>query len=109
MTEGPQGPQARSVRPLTGHPASPARAARRSIAELDALVTEMIGLLDTTVLPELGTGRYPDQAPAKLAAQATATGGRLDQAAFWHLVRRLARAAGIEHYRCWRCPVDPRC
>jgi site-specific recombinase XerD len=29
---------------------------------------------------------------------ATSTGGRLDQAAFWHLVRRLARAAGIEHW-----------
>ena len=26
------------------------------------------------------------------------SGGRLDQAAFWHLVRRLARAAGIEHW-----------
>jgi integrase len=26
------------------------------------------------------------------------TGGRLDQAAPWHLVRRLARAAGIEHW-----------
>lgn len=29
---------------------------------------------------------------------ATNTGGRLDQAALWHLVRRLARAAGIEHW-----------
>lgn len=29
---------------------------------------------------------------------ATSTGGRMDQAAFWHLVRRLARAAGIEHW-----------
>jgi hypothetical protein len=33
---------------------------------------------------------------------ATNTGGRLDQAALWHLVRRLARAAGIEH-------TGPRC
>ena len=29
---------------------------------------------------------------------ATSTGGQMDQAAFWHLVRRLARAAGIEHW-----------
>jgi site-specific recombinase XerD len=29
---------------------------------------------------------------------ATDTGGRLDQAALWRLVRRLARAAGIEHW-----------
>jgi integrase/recombinase XerD len=29
---------------------------------------------------------------------ATSTSGRLDQAALWHLVRRLARAAGIEHW-----------
>ncbi|WP_445189233.1 tyrosine-type recombinase/integrase [Pseudonocardia sp. Cha107L01] len=29
---------------------------------------------------------------------ATSTGGRLDQAALWHVVRRLARAGGIEHW-----------
>jgi integrase/recombinase XerD len=29
---------------------------------------------------------------------ATSAGGRLDQAALWHLVRRLARAAGIENW-----------
>ena len=69
VAEGPRGPQARSVRPLTSHPGSPPPAARRSAAELDTLITEMIGLLDTTVLPDLGKGRYPDQAPAKLAAQ----------------------------------------
>jgi CspA family cold shock protein len=73
VTEGPRGPQARSVRPLTGHPGSTAPAARRSAAELDTLITEMVGLLDTTVLPELGKGRYPDQAPAKLAAQMART------------------------------------
>jgi cold shock protein len=73
VTEGPRGPQARSVRPATSHPASPAPASRRSAAELDALVTELIGLLDTTVLPELGKGRYPDQAPAKLAAEMART------------------------------------
>jgi CspA family cold shock protein len=73
VTEGPRGPQARSVRPLTSHPSSTAPAARRSAAELDTLITEMIGLLDTTVLPELGKGRYPDQAPAKLAADMART------------------------------------
>ena len=73
VTEGPRGPQARSVRPLTSRPASPARAARRSATELDTLVTEMVALLDTTVLPELGKGQYPDQAQAKLAAQMART------------------------------------
>jgi integrase/recombinase XerD len=37
-----------------------------------------------------GTGR-----PAEGPLLATASGGRLDQAALWKLVRRLARAAGI--------------
>jgi CspA family cold shock protein len=73
VTEGPRGPQARSVRPLTSNPSSTAAAGRRSAAELDTLITDMIGLLDTTVLPELGKGRYPDQAPAKLAAQMART------------------------------------
>ncbi|MEO7195632.1 MAG: tyrosine-type recombinase/integrase [Pseudonocardiaceae bacterium] len=41
--------------------------------------------------------------PAELTARggpllATARGGRLDQAALWRLVRRLARAAGIPHW-----------
>ena len=73
VTEGPRGPQARSVRPLTGHPGGTAPAARRSAAELDTLITEMIGLLDTTVLPELGKGLYPEQARAKLAAEMART------------------------------------
>jgi CspA family cold shock protein len=73
VTEGPRGPQARSVRLLTSRPGGTAPAARRSVAELDILITEMIGLLDTTVLPELGKGRYPDQAPAKLAAEMART------------------------------------
>jgi CspA family cold shock protein len=73
VSEGPRGPQARAVRPLTGHPASTAPAGRRSAAELDTLITEMIGLLDTTVLPELGKGHYPDQTPAKLAAEMART------------------------------------
>lgn len=29
-------------------------------SELDTLLAEVIALLDTTVLPELGKGRYPD-------------------------------------------------
>jgi cold shock protein len=73
VTEGSRGPQARSVRPLTSRPGSAAPAARRSVAELDTLITEMIGLLDTTVLPELGKGRYPDQDPAKVAAETART------------------------------------
>jgi cold shock protein len=73
VAEGPRGPQARSVRPLTSRPGSTAPAARRSAAELDTLITEMIGLLDTTVLPELGRGRYPEQARAKLAAEMART------------------------------------
>jgi CspA family cold shock protein len=73
VTQGPRGPQARSVRPLTSRPVSPARAARRSAAELDTLVAEMIGLLDTTVLPELGKGQYPDPGQAKLAARMART------------------------------------
>jgi site-specific recombinase XerD len=35
-------------------------------------------------------------APGPGPLLATRTGGRLDQAAIWHLVRRLACAAGIE-------------
>src|ERR1700756_4115279 len=46
--DGPRGPGARSVRPLTGRPADTV-AARRSAGELDALITELIALLDTTV------------------------------------------------------------
>jgi CspA family cold shock protein len=73
VAEGPRGPQARSVQPVTSRPAGPPPAVRRSVAELDTLIAELIGLLDTTVLPELGKGRYPDQAPAKLAAQMART------------------------------------
>ena len=39
-----------------------------------------------------------DPGPTDGPLLATATGGRLDQAALWRLVRRLARAAGIEHW-----------
>jgi NADPH:quinone reductase-like Zn-dependent oxidoreductase len=67
------GPQTRSVRPLTSHPGSTAPAPRRSATELGTLITEMIGLLDTTVLPELGKGHYPEQGPAKLAAEMART------------------------------------
>jgi CspA family cold shock protein len=73
VSEGPRGPQAHSVRPLTGRPADSVAAARRSAGELDALITELIGLLDTTVLPELRQGRYPDRAPSKVAAEMART------------------------------------
>jgi hypothetical protein len=69
------------VRPLAGRPANIVPAARRSAAELDALITELIGLLDTTVLPELRQGRYPDRAPSKVAAAMAGTLHELDAAA----------------------------
>ena len=58
---------------MTGHPGSTAPAARRTAADLDTLIKEMIGLLDTTAPPDLGQGRYPEQARAKLAAEMART------------------------------------
>ena len=54
--------------------------------------------LDTYLASRVATaqGGTPHTAAGPLLA--TATGGRLDQAALWRLVRRLARAAGIEHW-----------
>jgi site-specific recombinase XerD len=45
-----------------------------------------------------GTSANTAAAGATGSLLATSSGGRLDQAAFWHLVRRLARAARIEHW-----------
>jgi integrase len=76
-------------------------------AALDVYLASRVARSDITVVV-IGTDRGAGWSPVASANTtstgvtgpllATSTGGRLDQAAFWHLVRRLARAAGIEHW-----------
>lgn len=61
-------------------------------AALDAYLTSRAA---TTQMATVATVATPAVATPLLA---TTTGGRLDQAALWRLVRRLTRAAGIEHW-----------
>jgi cold shock protein len=74
----PRGLDARSVRPVSSHSGTTSSAvtapARLTTKELDALIADLIGLLDTTVLPELRRGQYPDRATS---TQVTATLGTL--------------------------------
>jgi CspA family cold shock protein len=54
----------RSVRPLPSQStamSSSVAALRLPAKELDALIADLIGLLETTVLPELRRGHYPDR------------------------------------------------
>jgi CspA family cold shock protein len=101
---GQRGLYARSVRPLPAVPStgvatsSEVAALRLSQKELDALISDMITLLDTTVLPELGRGRYPDPARAKPAAEAVRALARELEAAAAPAGRpRVARARRRPH------------
>ena len=68
MAEGRRGPQALSVK-LLDPPPSVVEARRRPADEMHGLVDDMIKLLETKVLPDLGHGRYPDRKITKLVAE----------------------------------------
>jgi integrase/recombinase XerD len=78
-------------------------------AALDAYLATRTATLDQTAAATAAADRVagrPAVASTNMASAdvtgpllATNTGGRLDQAALWHPVRRPARAAGIEHWR----------
>ncbi|RIJ76725.1 cold-shock protein [Nakamurella silvestris] len=68
VADGRRGPQALQVRLVDAPPsitATIAAANRRSPDELHGLLEDVIKLIDSKVLPELGRGRYPDKALGK--------------------------------------------
>lgn len=70
VSTGPQGLRANAVRPLSADPrnTTAGESPRLSAAALDALITDLIAVLDNSVLPQLGKGIYPDPARSKNAA-----------------------------------------
>ena len=68
MAEGRRGPQALSVK-LLDPPPSVVEARRRPAEELHGLIDDMIKLLESKVLPDLGRGRYADRKITKLVAE----------------------------------------
>ncbi|WP_017973120.1 MULTISPECIES: cold shock domain-containing protein [Actinopolyspora] len=64
MAQGRRGPQALRVQ-LLDPPPSVVEARRRPADELHGMVDDMIKLLESSVLPELNKGRYPDKKVAK--------------------------------------------
>ncbi len=64
LAQGRRGPQALRVQ-LLDPPPSVVEARRRPADELHGMVDDMIKLLESSVLPELNKGRYPDRKVAK--------------------------------------------